>query len=322
MTTKNIKDIRNIIELKKSEKLTVITNKKKEIKRNKNVKKFKDKMIIKDIRNLVVRFFDDDVLAIAAQVAYDLILAFFPFLIFLLTLVGYSSLKSQDILSMLQNVLPKEVYQLIHSTVLEVVSSRKGDLLSFSLIVTIWSGSSGFRAIMQGLNKAYDEKETRAYWKKVLISIIFMFGLTFVIMFTFALLVFGEMLGNALVIWLNFSNAFRLNWNIIRYCSALAVMILGFATIYRFIPCRRLTWKEVMPGATFSTLGWLVSSLGFAYYVNNFNNYSAVYGGIGAVIALMLWMYITSIMIILGGELNAVIAFDREGKQKQRGKKF
>jgi len=278
--------------------------------------------MFKDIKKLVSRVIDDDITALAAQLAYYLLLSFFPFLVVLLTMLGYSNLKSTDVLVYLSQVIPKGTFDLVYSTIINVLNSRNGNLLSLSVIGIIWSGSSGFTAIIKGLNKAYDEEETRAFWKIQLISVLFMFGLAMLIIAAVALVVFGQMIGSVIAVRLNLSSKFILNWDIIRYLVTLCGMVFVFASLYHFTPCRRLTWGEVIPGATFTTLGWLLSSLGFAYYVNNFNNYSSVYGGIGAVIVLMLWLYITSLIILLGGEINAQLAFEREGKEKPKCKKY
>ncbi len=278
--------------------------------------------MFKDVKNIVSRVIDDDITALAAQVTYYLLLSFFPFLLLLLSMVGYSDLKSTDVLMYLNQIMPKSTFDLIYTTVIDVFEKTSGNLVSLSLVGVIWTGSSGFRAIIKGLNKAYDEKETRPYWKTLIISILFMMGLAIVIIAAVALVVFGQMIGGMIVTRFDLSSKFMLNWDIIRYVVTLAGMVFTFAALYHFTPCRRMTWREVMPGATFSTLGWLISSLGFAYYVNNFNNYSSVYGGIGGVIVLMLWLYITSIIILLGGELNALLAFQRLGKEKPKRKKF
>jgi membrane protein len=278
--------------------------------------------MLNSLKQLISRVIDDDIDALAAQVTYYLLLSFFPFLLLLLSMLGYSELRSKDVLIYLSQIMPKNSFDLIYTTVIEVFDSTNGNLLPLSIMGLVWTGSSGFRAIMKGLNKAYDEKETRPYWKTLSISILFMVGLALVIIAAVALVVFGQTIGGAIESRFNVSSSFILGWDIIRYLVTLGGMIFIFAALYHFTPCRRLTWIEVMPGAIFSTLGWLISSLGFAYYVNNFNNYSSVYGGIGAVIVLMLWLYITSIIILVGGEINAQVAFQREGKEKPKGKKY
>ena len=278
--------------------------------------------MLNSLKQLISRIIDDDIDALAAQVTYYLLLSFFPFLLLLLSILGYSDLQSKDVLIYLSQIMPKNSFDLIYATVVEVFDSTNGNLLPLSIMGLIWTGSSGFRAIIKGLNKAYDEKETRPYWKTLSISVLFMVGLALVITTAVALLVFGQMIGEAIASRLNVPTSFILGWDIIRYIVTLCGMIFIFASLYHFTPCRRLTWKAVVPGAIFTTIGWLISSLGFAYYVNNFNNYSSVYGGIGAVIVLMLWLYITSIIILVGGEINAQLAFHREGKEKPKLKKY
>lgn len=257
---------------------------------------------------------DDDVLALGAQLAYGFILSFFPFLIFLLTIVGYSSLKSVDILASLQLLIPENAYSLIKSTVIEVVDYRKGNLLSFAIIGTIWASSSGFRAVIKGLNRAYDTKEKRPYLKVFVISVLSVFALIFIIMSAFLLIVFGDLIGNYIYKSLNLTQTFFYFWNSLRYFIIIAFMIFAFAAMYHFIPCKRMGWREVMPGSIFTTVGWVIASMIFSYYVNNFSNYSKVYGSIGAVIVIILWLYLTSVIIIIGGEINAVLT-----SKKQKG---
>ncbi|WP_291637438.1 YihY/virulence factor BrkB family protein [Clostridium sp.] len=278
--------------------------------------------MLNNLKELLCRVIDDDITALAAQLTYYLLLSFFPFLVLLLTMLGYSNLQSSDVLIYLGQVIPKSTFDLIYATVIEVVDSRNGNLLSLSIVGILWSGSSGFTSIIKGLNKAYDEEETRPYLKILAISILFMVGLALVIIIAVALVVFGQMIGGVIVQRFQLSSRFMLNWDIIRYLVTLVGMVFIFAALYHFTPCRRLTWREVMPGAIVSTLGWLISSLGFAYYVNNFNNFSNIYGGIGTVIVLMLWLYITSIIILLGGEVNALLAFEKEGKVKPKCKRY
>lgn len=280
------------------------------------------KQFISDMKDLVFRFNDDDVLALGAQLAYSLLLAFFPFLIFLMTLIGYSSIKSTNVLLSIQAVVPSQAFVLIKNTVVEVVDSKYGHLLSLSLIFTIVTASNGFRAVIKGLNKAYDEQEERGFFKLELISILCIFALVFVILVTFILLVFGHILGSYLIVRFGYSEAFKDFWDILRYIFTLIDMIFVFATLYRYTPCRRMSWAEVLPGACFSTLGWFIVSIGFSYYVNNFARYRIIYGSIGAVIILLTWLYFSSIIIMLGGELNATLAFDRQGKEKPKGKKY
>lgn len=266
------------------------------------------------ILKMAVKYKQHNISALASQLAYDMLLSFFPFLIFMLTLLGHSSLDANEVLIALQTIMPTEVYTLVESTVRNVLQTRNSELLSFSLIFTLYTSSRGFRAVMYGLNKAYETKEKRNYFHVIIMSIILMIGLIGVIMFVLAFLVFGEAISNALRNWLNLEWALFDYITLIRYPIALLSMIFVFAAMYRIIPSKKINWSEVIPGAVFTTVGWLVSSYVFSYYVNNFNNYSSLYGTIGVIIVLMLWLYITSIIILLGGELNAILGHERELK--------
>ncbi|WP_032122622.1 YihY/virulence factor BrkB family protein [Clostridium amazonitimonense] len=261
------------------------------------------------IFGLIKKFNEDEIFALASQLAYSLVLSFFPFLIFLLTIIGFLSLDSAQVLIALEAFLPNNVYELISSIVLDIVESQNGSLLSFSLILSIWSASTGFGAVIKGLNKAYDEQENRGFIRVKLISILFTVSIVAIIIVNLILLVFGNVIGGLLlkyeyvskdvIIWV---------WGFLKYVIIIFTTNFLFAVLYRYTPARRLTWKEVIPGAVFTTVNWIIVSLGFSYYVNNFNNFSRFYGSIGAVIVLMIWVFLSSIIILLGGEINALIA--------------
>lgn len=282
---------------------------------------FKSKLV-KYIKNLAFRFNDDEILALASELAYSLIFSFFPFIIFLMTFVGFSPITSDDVLEGIKPILPHSAIDLVRNTIVEVVDTKHGHLLSLSLIITIWSASAGFNAVIRGINKAYSEREERSTLKVQLISVLCTFALTFVIISTFLLLVFGEIIGNIFAARLGLFYVFTVVWNKLRYFIMMISAIFIFAALYRYTPCRKLKWKEVIPGAIFSTITLVIVSLAFAYYVNNFGNYSRVYGSIGTVIVLLTWLFMLSIITLMGGELNATLAFDREGKEKPKGIRY
>ncbi|WP_133015921.1 YihY/virulence factor BrkB family protein [Clostridium cuniculi] len=255
----------------------------------------------------IVKIRDDDIFALAAQLAYYLILSFFPFLIFLLTLVGFSNLDSMEVLGALRAILPTSAFELIYNVIIEVIEKQNTGLLGASLLLVVWSASSAFRAVIKGINKAYGLNENRSFIRRAFIAIICTFALAFVIMLTLVMLVFGRLIGELLASYLPFPSVVYKVWNFLRYVLVVFMMILIFASIYRYTPSKRLMWKEVLPGAISCTGGWLIVSLGFSFYINNFSNYSKIYGGLGAVIILITWLYLTSIILILGGEINSVI---------------
>ena len=251
---------------------------------------------------------DDDIFALGAQLAYYMVLSFIPFLMFLMTLVGFSHLNSDAVLNLLSNVMPTEAFNLIQSTVIEIVDREQTGLLWISIALAIWVSSSGFKAVIKGLNKAYGVKETRPYIKLKLISMIYTILLALIVIATLFLFVFGDVIGDFFMKVLEHPEVIYYIWNILRYVVVILIMILFFMFLYNATPCVRLGWLEVIPGAVITTLGWISISYIFAYYVNNFSNYSRLYGSLGAVFMFMTWMFITSMILILGGEINAVLA--------------
>jgi membrane protein len=274
------------------------------------------------IKSLFFRYIDDEITAMASQLAYSLLLSFFPFLILLMTLIGHSSIRSEEVLIALRTILPNDIMKLITSTVVEVVETRRSDLLSISMITTIWTASNGFNAVIRGLNRAYDEKEKRPYWKVQLTAVLCTIGLVIIIIIALALLVFGELGVRLLVKKLNFTPSVEFIIDLGRYTAGLVVMILVFTAVYRYTPSKRLNWHETIPGAVFTTAGWTLVSIGFSYYVNNFGSYSKIYGSIGAVIALMSWLFISSVIVLIGGEINATIAYRKLDLEKHKGDKY
>ncbi|MGG7060067.1 YihY/virulence factor BrkB family protein [Clostridium nigeriense] len=276
-------------------------------KENTNNKSFLDGIIY-----FIVKVKNDDIFALGAQLAYYLMLSFFPFLIFLMTVVGFSKLDSADILDGLRAILPNNVFSLVDTTVVELVGTQNAGLLGASIALTIWSASSGFRAVIKGLNKAYNVKDSRSFIKRSFVAIIFTLALVIIIMLTLAMLVFGEIIGKYILAVFPFKDIIMYVWNISRYLIVVFMMILIFASIYRYTPAKKISWREVYPGAIVSTLGWIMVSLGFSYYINNIANYSRLYGSVGAVFVLMTWLYITSMILILGAEINSVLNIRRK----------
>lgn len=271
----------------------------------------KKKSIIDSVIYFIVKINNDDIFALGAQLAYYLILAFFPFLIFLMTLIGFSNLNSESVLEGLRTIVPNNVFILIDTTVIELVNTQNAGLLWGSIALTMWSASSGFRAVIKGVNKAYDIKEHRSFIKRAFVAIFFTLALALIIMLTLAMLVFGELIGKYLVNIFPFQNIISMIWNLSRYVIIIFMMSWIFACIYRYTPAKKIPWKEVRAGAIVSTLGWIIVSLGFSYYINNVANYSRLYGSVGAVFVLMTWLYITSMILILGAEINSVLAIRR-----------
>lgn len=248
----------------------------------------------------------DDVFGLAAQLAFFFLLSIFPLLIFLVTLLSYLPVTQDDLLVLIGDFVPNETMEFIEANLNEIMSKQSGKLLSFGIIGTIWSASNGLNAILRAFNRAYEVEESRSFIVTRGIAILFTFGMIIVLLLALILHVFGKQLGLYLYMLLNMPFKFIDFWNFIRWILSSFVIFSIFVLIYWIGPNMKIKWIDAVPGAIFATITIAFVSFGFSYYVNNFGNYSATYGSIGAVIVLMIWFYLLGIVILLGGEINSI----------------
>lgn len=277
------------------------------------LKKNKEKKWLLFLDQLAFRFKDDNVSSIGSQLAYYLVLSIFPFLIFLLNMVQFTPLASTDVLNSIVTVLPEDAQKMITDIVIGIIDGSSGTLLSISVLAGLWTASSGIMHLLKAINKAYDYKEHRSFVALKLISMVFTLVLALVIVLVFGSLIFGEVIGQKLFEFVNISSTFEIVWPILRIGISLIFMIITFTLLYKFGPSfpkgSRTSFKEALPGSIFVTLGWVGASLLFSFYVNNFGKYSVTYGSLGGIIVFLIWLYISSIIIVLGGEVNATVEY-------------
>lgn len=272
--------------------------------------------------DLHYRIMDDDILALSSYLSYALLISFFPFLIFLLTVISFFPIGDGSVLGYLSKVLPKTAYDFIYKIINEILQTSSINLLSFSILVTLYTSSRGFRAVIKGLNRAYDEHEKRSLIKIQILSVLFTVGIIFIILVSFFLQIFSLQLKFLLQKYLKYTRVIEYTTIFNRYLMLIISLIFIFAFIYKYTPSRKISWLSVFPGALFSTISWILSSLVFSFYVNNFSNYSRLYGSIAAMFVLLTWLFISSAIILTGGEINASICFIKEGKNKPRCKRY
>jgi len=256
-------------------------------------------------RLLLHRIEEDDLPGLSAQLAYFFLLSLFPLLIVLFTLLPYIPIPHQNILGMIKDFAPDEAMALIEKNVKEIMSQRNGGLLSFGIIGTIWSASNGINAIVRAFNKAYNVKESRSFIVARGMAVLLTFGMIFVFLLALILPVFGKEIGLFLFSQLGYTEEFIKIWNALSWLGSGIILFLIFTGLYWIAPNVKIKCRSAFPGAIFATVGWIISSMGLSFYVGNFSNYSLTYGGIGAIIVLMIWLYLSAFIIILGGEVNA-----------------
>jgi membrane protein len=243
----------------------------------------------------------------------------FPAMILAFTIIPYLPIAHVDqaIMDLLGQALPGDASNLVTGVVRDVTSQRRGGLLSFSMLATLWAASSGMYAIMQQLNITYDVKEGRGFIRAraTAIGLSLMFGV--LVIGALSLVVLGGVIQDWMGSQLGFSTPLLIFFAVLRWVIVVLALTLSFALIYRYAPDVEQKFTFITPGAVIGVLLLIVASLGFAFYTRNFGNYSATYGSIGAVIILMLWLYIAGLVLLLGSEINALVEhYSPKGKQK------
>lgn len=248
----------------------------------------------------------DNLSLVAAGVSFYLLLAIVPGLAAAVSLYGLIAdpAQIQAQLSGLSTMLPAEVYETVTSEMERIASSGKvaGFGAVIGILVALWSGSRGMNALIQAMNIVYEENETRGYIKLQAIAI----GLTLgaIVVMALAVLVIAAAPGFLQMLGLSAVAAYAVA--IGRWVLLLAVAFFGLSVLYRFGPDRqRAKWRWASWGAVFATVGWLAASFLFSFYLSSFGNYNKTYGSLGAVAVLLMWLYISSFVVLVGGELNA-----------------
>jgi len=255
---------------------------------------------------------EDDVGSHAAQLAYYFMMAIFPAMILLLTIIGFIADGNpgfqQQLFTYLARVMPGSASELVGKTIQEVTQSAGGFKLTFGLLFTLWSAAGGVTAIMQSLNVAYDVEERRPIWKRYGIAIALTIALSVLAIVALAVVLFGGSFAGFMGSHLHLGSALVATWNIVQWPVAFALMALAFAIIYYFAPdVDQQHWYWITPGSVIGVMIWLLASILFRVYLHFFNSYAKTYGSLGAAIILMLWLYVTGMSIMLGGEVNAEI---------------
>ena len=255
---------------------------------------------------------EDDVFGRAAQLAYYFLLALFPLLIVLTSALGMmlgsgSGLRT-SLFNYLSQVMPGSAFQLVDTTMSEIAGASGAGKLSFGLLATLWAASNGMGAITAALNVAYDVEETRPWWKQRLVAVVLTIALSILVITALLLVLLGGRVADGLAAHYQLGGFFPIAWKVLQWPIVFAFMVLAFALIYYFAPSLKdQDWKWLTPGSLIGVVLWLLVSFGFKGYLHFFDSYSTTYGSLGAVIILMLWLYLTGVAILIGSEINSEI---------------
>lgn len=266
-------------------------------------------------------FLADDMPTYASALAYQALFSLFPFVLFLIALIGFLQLpqffdwlEAQALL-----LLPAQARDEV-LPVIRQLQEQKAGLLSAGILVALWSASAGVRSTMHALNAAYDVKEGRPAWKTISLSVAYTIGLALLMLLIAALMVTGPEVIRWLAGRIGLEQMVVTLWTWLRLPAAMALMVLVVALVYYVAPDVEQRFRFITPGSVLAVLAWIAASLGFGFYLSNFGNYNAMYGGIGAVIILLLYFYLSAAVLLFGAELNAVIEH-RSSAGKDKGEK-
>jgi membrane protein len=268
---------------------------------------------------------DDDVAGLAAEMAYHSILAIFPFLLFLAGLTslvenvfGVANLTDR-IVDKAAQVMPEDATSLLRSFTSEVVHSQGTGAIVFGLLGALWAASSAIGSAMKGLNRAYDVKEDRGFVRRKLVALALTVGFASALIVAAILVGTGSIMAGGIGHALGWKHEFVVLWNWLTLPAALALVTFAVTMLYWLAPNTDHTFRWITPGAALFVVGWVVASLAFAFYLAHFGSYNRTYRSLTAVIILLSWLYWTNLLLLVGGELNAVLArrHDAEFKAEQ-----
>ncbi|TDQ36405.1 YihY/virulence factor BrkB family protein [Aureibacillus halotolerans] len=258
-------------------------------------------------KELFAKIGKDEITALAASLAYFFLLSLFPFLIFAVALLAYMPISYTDVFEAIQSYAPGDTLSVVEKNLEEIMAANSTSLLSFGIVGALWSASVGLNGLMKALNRAYEVEENRSFVHARGLSILLTVSMFLVLIIALLLPVFGKEIGVFIFSYLNLSATFLDIWSLLRWVVSSVIIFIVFSFLLWTAPNLRLSYKDVLPGAAFSAIGWQLSSLAFSFYVNNVNNYQGTYGSLGGIIVLMVWLYLSGLVILVGGEINALI---------------
>lgn len=263
---------------------------------------------IRLIRAFLRKLREDSVSAFASQAAFFIILSFFPFVMFLLTLLYYLPVSVEEIRELITAQFPSTVHQVLTPLVTELMQKVSGTLRFATVFVALWSASRGALALSRGLNSVYQQKETRNYFLLRISSVLYTLIFAFLLIAALILLVFGNQLYQFILLKLPFLGNLAFILISMRSLLTMAVLTVFFLIIYLAVPNRKSRLWHELPGAILAAAGWLGFSYLFSFYIDHMGNYSYLYGSVAALAICMLWLYACMYILFIGAEVNVILS--------------
>lgn len=267
---------------------------------------------------------ENELLLVSYALTYKLLLSIFPFIIFVMTIIGFLNIDISPYLEQINQTLPLEVSIILEDFLYFLTSNKALSLLSFSFIISIYSASSGFNAVITGLNKVYAIKDARNIFKKQFNSTLLVFIFTILILLFMVFMVFGDYLKSILLYFvnlgyneisyininINISGINNILNNIVTQIILFLYLLFTVLVTYKMAIAKKIKLINILPGSVITVGVWIIASKLFNLYINNFSKFSVIYGSIGSIFVLLLWLNIISFVLLLGGQINALLELE------------
>ena len=272
------------------------------------------------VRESFTRLFADEAIPLAGNIAFRTLFSIFPFLIFLTALAGFfgSEDLAQRIVDYLLAVAPEQLVHPLAAEIRSILTVPRTGLLSVSAVLTVWSAMAGVDSIRVGLNRAYDLRDHRSVWFLYLQNVLFVIGAAVLLLAVALLLVFAPV---ALAVVDAFAPDMRPDFttiDAIRLPVAILLLTAGLLICHRVLPARRHKVLEVLPGVILTVIVWIILTSAFSIYLVNFNTFASTYASLSGLFAMMFFVYLSALVLILGGEVNRVLEVRRNRRLERR----
>lgn len=264
-------------------------------------------------RSIAQNAFKHDISAVATQLAFHFTFCFFPMLLVLGVVLAWidAPFLFARIMIAIHIVLPPSTDVLIDQVLTEVRLGSSWQIFFAGLSLALWSAVSGLILLISAINHAYDVDDDRAYWKRTVLALLMTLLLAVVLVLATALVLGGRWLGFRIAGWMGHDSWFLTIWNVARWPTVVFSVIFGLQVLYTAAPKLPISAKRAFPGAVVGGIGWVATTIVFSWYINTYASYNRVYGSIGGMIILMLWLYVGGIVILLGAEVNGALYLRR-----------
>jgi len=250
---------------------------------------------------------EHDLISKANDLTFKILLSLFPFIIFLMSVAGYFNIDTMFLIEGMYHGLPPEIMDFITPFMIEIFEIRRPQVLSISFAVMIFSASGGFNSVMKGINRAYGHEDRRNLIHRRLISIVLVFVFAIAIILALVMLIFNETIYRAAMRFLANTAFLNVTFSFFGYLLSIGVLLFSIMLINRLSLVHKKKFRDLLPGASFTVVCWVLFSRAFGVYVNNFSNHSALYGSVAGIMLLMIWLNLICIVMLIGSEINALI---------------